>query len=74
MDVRSLSRHRVARHRAAQRERGLRPVVLWLPDEQDPAVRERLAEECRRLSCLTAEETAIADEFEQLAGETEGWR
>jgi hypothetical protein len=48
--------------------------VLWLPDEQDPAVRERVAEECLRLSSLTAEETAIADGFEQLAGETEGWR
>jgi len=71
---RSPSRRRVARHRAAQRERGLRPVVLWLPDEQDPAVQARVAEECRRLSCLTAEESAIADGFEQLAGETEGWR
>lgn len=48
--------------------------MLWLPDEQDPAVRERVAEECLRLSSLTAEETAIADGFEQLAGETEGWR
>lgn len=74
MAASSPSHRCVAGHRAAQRERGLRPVVLWLPDEHDPAVRERLAEECRRLSCLTADEVAIVDGFERLAGETEPWR
>lgn len=74
MGSRSPSRRRVARHRAVQRERGLRPVVPWLPDEQNAAVQARMAEACRRLSHLSAEEATIADGFEQIAGETEGWR
>jgi hypothetical protein len=56
MQARASSRDRIARHRAAQRQRGLRPVVLWLPDVNDPAYRARLADECRRLGELTAEE------------------
>ncbi len=68
------SRERIARHRATQRKRGLRPVVLWLPDVNDPGYRERLADECRRLARLTPEEAAIASDFESLAGHTEGWR
>ena len=74
MDARPSSRSRIARHRAPQRARGLRPVVLWLPDERDPAYRARLAEECRRLARLTPEEDAIADDFAQLAAQTGGWR
>ena len=68
------SRDRIARHRAAQRKRGLRPVVLWLPDVNDPAYRARLAEECRRLARLTPEEDVMAGGFAQLAGRSEGWR
>jgi hypothetical protein len=68
------SRERIARHRAAQRERGLRPVVLWLPDVNAPGYRERVAEECRQLARLTPEEKAIADDFAGLAERTEGWR
>jgi len=74
MEARASSRERIARHRAAQRQRGLRPVVLWLPDVNDPAYQARLADECRRLAHLTAEEEAIADDFAQLAARTEGWR
>jgi len=73
MDVRTSSRNRIAR-RAAQRKRGLRPVVLWLPDVRDPDYRARLAEECRSLARLTPEEDAIADDFAQLAAQTGGWR
>jgi len=68
------SRERIAKHRATQRERGLRPVVLWLPDVNAPGYRERLAEECRQLARLTPEEEAIADDFAALADRTEGWR
>ena len=74
MEARASSRERIARHRAAQRQRGLRPVVLWLPDVNDPAYQARLADECRRLAHLTTEEQAIADDFAQLAARTEGWR
>lgn len=74
MDARASSRERIARHRAAQRKRGLRPVVLWLPDVNDPAYRARLADECRRLAQLTPEETAMAAGYARLAGRTEEWR
>jgi hypothetical protein len=74
MEARASSRDRIARHRAAQRQRGLRPVVLWLPDVSDPAYRARLADECRRLAELTAEEDVMAADFAQLAGRIEGWR
>ncbi len=74
MQTRATSRERIARHRATQRERGLRSVVLWLPDVNDAAYRARLAEECRQLAGLTGEEDAIAAEFAELAGGAEGWR
>jgi hypothetical protein len=68
------SRDRIARHRAAQRERGLRPVLLWLPDLNNPVYRARLAEECRRLGQLTDSEDALAADFAEMAGRTEGWQ
>lgn len=68
------SRLRITRHRAAQRKRGLRAVVLWLPDLNDPDYRERLADECRRLARLTPEDDAIAADFARLAERTEEWR
>ena len=74
MQARASSRDRIARHRAAQRERGLRAVVLWLPDVNAPGYRARLAEECRQLARLTPEEDAIAADFARLAGRAEGWR
>ena len=74
MDARASSRERLARHRAAQRKRGLRPIVLWLPDVNDPAYRARLADECRRLAQLTPDEDAVANGFARLACRTEGWR
>jgi hypothetical protein len=74
MEARASSRDRIARHRATQRQRGLRQVVLWLPDDNDPGYRARLADECRRLSRLTADEEDIASGFARLAGRTAGWR
>jgi hypothetical protein len=52
----------------------LRPVVLWLPDLNDPEYRARLGDECRRLARLTTEEAAIATDFAGLAAQTDGWR
>ena len=74
MDARVSSRDRTARHRTAQRARGLRPVVLWLPDVTDPAYQMRLADECRRLTDLTPDESALAAGFAWVAGRAEGWR
>jgi hypothetical protein len=74
MDAHVSSRDRTARHRTAQRARGLRAVVLWLPDVTDPAYQARLADECRRLAELTPNENALAADFAPLAGRAEGWR
>ena len=73
MVAQASSRERIARHRTAQRKRGLRAVVLWLPDVNDPDYSARLADECRRLTRLTREEDAIASDFAGLAEQTEGW-
>jgi len=70
----SSPRVRIARHRATQRARGLRPVVLWLPDLRNPDYQARLAEECRQLAVLTAAEEALAEDFARLATRTDGWR
>jgi hypothetical protein len=53
---------------------GARPVVLWLPNTRDPDYRARLADQCRRLAQLTAEEEAMAAAFEREAAKTPGWR
>jgi hypothetical protein len=60
--------------RLAARFQGARPVVLWLPNTRDPDYRARLADQCRRLAELTAEEEAMAAAFEQEAAKTTGWR
>jgi hypothetical protein len=67
------SRERIARYRAAQRARGLRPVVLWLPDVTDPAYRASLADECRRLASLSSEEDGMANAFAENTELTPGW-
>ena len=74
MEARSSSGVRIARYRAAQRQRGLRAVVLWLPDVNDPVYRARLADECRRLAHLTPAEDAMAADFAALVGQAEEWR
>jgi hypothetical protein len=74
MEVPASARDRIARHRAAQRERGLRAVLLWLPDVNDPDYRARLADECRRLADLTFAEDSMAAGFARTAQRVEGWR
>jgi hypothetical protein len=74
MVVQESSRRWNKRYRAAQRKRGLRAVVLWPPDVNDPGYHERLANECRRLARMTPEEDAIAADFARLTERTEEWR
>lgn len=55
---RSHVRSRVAAHRAQLRQRGLRPVQLWVPDTRAPG----FAEEARRQSALVDAD----DEFDEV--------
>lgn len=53
---------------------GARPVVLWLPNIRDPGYQLRLADQCRRLAELTADEEESAAAFQLEAAQTPGWR
>ncbi|WBV43519.1 antitoxin MazE family protein [Pseudoroseomonas cervicalis] len=50
-------RKRVAAHRAELRQRGLRPIQIWVPDTRAPG----FAEEARRQSQLVAAEADFAE-------------
>lgn len=63
---------RVKRYRDKLRERGLRPVQIWVPDTRRPG----FATECRRQSELLkagAHEKEVLDFLEQAA-DREGWK
>lgn len=62
---------RVKRYRERLRERGLRPVQIWVPDTRRPG----FATECRRQSELLktdAHEKEVLDFLEEAA-DREGW-
>ena len=62
---------RVKRYRDRLRERGLRPVQIWVPDTRRPG----FATECRRQSELLksdAHEKEVLDFLDQVA-DREGW-
>jgi DNA-binding LacI/PurR family transcriptional regulator len=44
------SRERMARYRQRMREKGLRPVQIWLPDTKDPAFIARIERQCLKLA------------------------
>jgi len=60
------SRHRVERHRNSLRERGMRPIQIWIPDTRAAG----FAEEARR-QCLVAnaadEQDGIMDWIEAVS-------
>ena len=58
---------RAARFRDRQRERGLRPATIWIPDIRDPVYRARLDAACCELATLSRSE-ADADAAAGLAG------
>jgi hypothetical protein len=61
----------VAKHRAALRAAGLRPLQIWVPDTRARG----FAEECRRQSQLLHGYPAEADTLAWMAqaADTEGW-
>ncbi|HEC13661.1 MAG TPA: DUF3018 family protein [Acidiferrobacteraceae bacterium] len=65
-------REKVRRHRNKLKNRGLRPVQIWVPDTRSPD----LAKELRRQSILasTADSNELMDALDINMAETEGWR
>lgn len=64
---------RVQKYRTAQREAGLRPVQIWVPDTRRP----EFAEECRRQSRLVALADRADTDMQRFMDETladmDGW-
>ena len=61
------------RYRSRLRERGLRPVQVWVPDARKPG----FAEECRRQSLAASSapgEAGWREWLELSASVIEGWR
>ena len=57
---RKTSRERTRTYRERLRARGLKPVTIWVPDLNDPKVRERIAQECRQLDQSEDEKEVLA--------------
>ena len=63
---------RVTQHREKLRERGLRPVQLWVPDTRVKG----FAEECKRQCLIVREAETKNDEFDAFMegiADTTGW-
>ena len=62
---------RVAKHRAALRAAGLRPLQIWVPDTRARG----FAEECGRQSRLLRDDPAETDTLAWMAqaADTDGW-
>ena len=62
---------RVKRYRAKLRQRGLRPLQIWVPDTRRPGFRE----ECRKQSGMLKGDAQEKDvlEFLERAADRQGW-
>ncbi len=63
---------RVRKHRARMRAAGLKPVTIWVPDINTPAMREEIRRQCLSLRDDPAERQ-ILQELEGAAAEIPGW-
>jgi len=52
---RTSSAKKVRAHRARLRAQGLRPIQLWVPDVNDPKVREQMRREARAIAASEQE-------------------
>ena len=60
---------RMAAYRARMRARGLKPVVLWLPDRNDP----KFIAECRREAAVLAKVYAENNELQNFVDAIADW-
>lgn len=65
---RKTSRERTRAYRERLRERGLKPVTIWLPDIDDPKIRAQIEEGCRLLDQSDDEKDVLAL-IDSLVGE-----
>jgi len=53
------SRHRVQRHRIALRERGMRPIQIWVPDTRAPGFAEEARRQCEAINASEVQARTI---------------
>jgi len=66
MNAASTSRDRTTRYRQTLREKGLRPVQLWLPDTRAPAFAAKARQQCARINAADRAE-GIMDWLERVS-------
>ncbi|HEY4124439.1 MAG TPA: antitoxin MazE family protein [Rhizomicrobium sp.] len=57
----SASANKVRAHRAKLRAQGLRPIQIWVPDVNDPKIRERIKQEARLIAAHEKDDLAFID-------------
>lgn len=60
---------RMAAYRARMRARGLKPVVMWLPDVNDP----KFIAQCRREAAALAKSDPAGDEVQDFIDTIADW-
>ena len=60
MVARSSSAKKVRTHRAKLRAQGLRPIQIWVPDVNDPKIREQIKREARLIAQSGSEKDDLA--------------
>lgn len=68
----STSAARTRAYRERMRAQGLKPVTLWVWDMDNPAVRKRIEDDCRRLR-NDPQEKAIMEELEAFEADLGIW-
>jgi hypothetical protein len=66
MNTAPTSRHRTTRYRQALREKGLRPVQLWLPDTRAPEFAAEARRQCARINAVDRAD-GMMDWLEQVS-------
>lgn len=60
MAARSSSAKKVRTHRAKLRAQGLRPIQIWVPDVNDPKIKEQIKQEARLIAHSASEKDDLA--------------
>lgn len=66
------SAKRVQKHRDKMKAAGLKPVTIWVPDINNPKVREDIRQQCLTLRNDPAEQQ-ILQELEAATADIPGW-